>query len=54
MVAGIGRWVDYARGDSLKKSLKCEVGSLQNVIASEAKQSPTPGIELASSLRSSQ
>jgi biotin synthase len=27
MVAGIGRWVDYSRGDSLKKSLKCEVGA---------------------------
>jgi len=54
MVAGIGRWVDYSRGDSLKRSLKCEVGSLKHVIASEAKQSPIPQIEIASSLRSSQ
>ena len=25
MVAGIGRWVDYSRGDSMKRSLKLEV-----------------------------
>ncbi|MCX5643284.1 MAG: [FeFe] hydrogenase H-cluster radical SAM maturase HydE [Phycisphaerae bacterium] len=29
MVGAMGRWVDYARGDSLKRSLKCEVGSLK-------------------------
>jgi hypothetical protein len=29
MVAGIGRWVDYSRGDSLKESLKCEAESLK-------------------------